>query len=431
VGLGGRPSAYLLVQYRLRAHRCEIVLARETPPCSGQTQELTMSISRRGFVKAIGLTTAGALSTSFIIGRGREESLFGPRPVRAQEPYDDGIIRISSNENARGPGESAIRAIRDAMSPRMGRGYPPDHTDDLVTAIAEMYGVEASHVIVGTGSGPILAGAARAFCSPSRHLVTAAPSYATSANTARDIGAEVREIPVDASMATDLGRMAEAAPGAGMIFLCNPNNPTGTVHGADAVEEFVREVTRVSPETRILIDEAYIDYAHDPNVRTAEPLTREFPNVFITRSLSKAHGMAGLRVGYAVGQPETVDAISNAWHLGSMNTLSAAAAAASIRDAAHIADERDENARVRTFVLDALREAGYEGHESHANFLFVDLGRPSNEFREACLAQGVRIGRDFPPMLSHSRISLGTMEEMESSVRVFRSVLAGATTAGA
>jgi histidinol-phosphate aminotransferase len=391
-----------------------------------------MKLSRRGFVKALGIGTAGALSTSFIIGRGREESAFAPRALRAQEPYDDGFIRISSNENARGPGQSAIAAIRDAMSPRMGRGYPPDHTDDLVTAIAEMYGVEDDHVIVGTGSGPILAAAARAFCSPSRHLVTAAPSYATSANTARDIGAEVREIPVDATtMATDLGRMAEAAPGAGMIFLCNPNNPTGMVHGGDAVEEFVREVARVSPETRILIDEAYIDYAHDPGVRTAEPLTREFPNVFITRSLSKAHGMAGLRVGYAVGQPETVDAISNAWNLGSMNTLSAAAAAASIRDTGHIADERNENARVRSFTLNAIREMGYDGQDSHANFIFVDLGRPSSEFREACAAQGVRIGRDFPPMLSHSRISLGTMEEMEASVRVFRNVLTGAATAGA
>jgi histidinol-phosphate aminotransferase len=114
-----------------------------------------------------------------------------------------------------------------------------------------------------------------------------------------------------------------------------------------------------------------------------------------------------------------------------MNTLSAAAAAASIRDTGHIADERNENARVRSFTLNALREVGYDGHESHANFIFVDLGRPSNEFRDACLAQGVRIGRDFPPMLSHSRISLGTMEEMEASVRVFQSVLTGATTAGA
>ena len=390
-----------------------------------------MSISRRGFVKTIGLTTAGALSTSFIIGRGREESSFGPRPLRAQEPYDDGIIRISSNENARGPGQSAIAAMRDAMSPRMGRGYPPDHTDDLVTAIAEMYGMENSNVIVGTGSGPILAGAARAFCSPSRHLVTAAPSYGTSANTARDIGAEVREIPVGADMGLDLGRMAEAARGAGMVFVCNPNNPTGTVHGGDAIEEFVREVARVSPETKVLIDEAYIDYASDPNVRTAAPLTRELPNVFISRSLSKAHGMAGLRVGYAIGQAETVDAISNAWHLGSMNTLSAAAAAASIRDSGHIADEREENARVRSFTLSAFREMGFEGQDSHANFLFLDLGRPASEFREAALAQGVRIGRDFPPMLGHSRISLGTMEEMETSVRVFRSVLTGAATAGA
>jgi histidinol-phosphate aminotransferase len=369
------------------------------------------------------------LSSSLIVGRGREAWAFEPPQERPE--YDDGLIRISSNENARGPGGSAIEAIREAMSPRMGRGYPPDHTDELVATIASTFGVGTDNVIVGTGSGPILAGATRAFCSSSRPLVTAAPTYGTPESTARRIGAAVRSIPVDASLGLDLDAMADAATGAGMIFVCNPNNPTGTAHSAGDLETFIRYVKRDSPQTAILVDEAYIDYAHDPEVRTVAPLALEFPGVFITRSMSKAHGMAGLRVGYAIGQPETVSTIRGAWELGSMNTLSAAAATASLRDADHIAEERRINAGIRRATLSAFRDMGFDGPDSHTNFVFVNLGRPASVFRDACLERGVRVGRDFPPMEgSWSRISLGTREEMETSVQVFRDVL-GSSTAGA
>lgn len=385
-----------------------------------------MSVSRRGFVRAMGVGATGVLSTPFIVGRGSEAAAF--EPARQQVVYDDGIIRISSNENARGPGQRALQAIRDAMTPRVGRGYPPDHTADLVDAIAEVRGAPTENIVVGTGSGTILAGATRAFCSADRPLVTAAPTYGTPESTARRIGVEVRSIPVDASLGLDLEAMATAARGAGMVFLCNPNNPTGTAHPAAAVEAFVRRVKRESPETAILVDEAYLDYAYDSSVRTAIPLALELPGVFVTRSMSKAHGMAGLRIGYAIGQEDTVRKISAAWELGSMNTLSAAAAAASLRDADHIAAERRENARIRDFTLQAFRDLGYEAPNMHANFVFVDLGRPAAEFRDACLEQGVRVGRDFPPLeRTHCRISLGTMEEMEASVGVFRRVLQGRT----
>jgi len=380
-----------------------------------------MSLSRRGFVGAVGLGAAGLLSTSYVVARGREAAPFEPAEDRI---WDEGIIRISSNENARGPGPSAIRALHETISPRAGRGYPPDHTDDLVSAITEIYGVEEANVAVGTGSGAILAGSVYAFCSPTKGLVTAAPTYGTTASTAERLGFPVKYVNVDGSMGLDVQAMADAAVGAGLIFFCNPNNPTGTAHPAGIVEAFVRDVKRRSPETAILIDEAYIDYAYDPGVQTAAPLALEFPGVFISRSLSKAHGMAGLRVGYMVGQPETVDAITSAWNLGSMNTLSAAAAAASLRDPQHIAEERAENARIRDFTISAFREMGYDVADSQANCIFVNVDRPASEFRDACLERGVRIGRDFPPMeRTHSRISLGTMAEMETAVEVFRKVL--------
>jgi len=381
-----------------------------------------MSLTRRGFARTVGLGTVGVLSSPFIIGRGREAAAFEPQ--LATGPDADDIIQISTNENARGPGPQTMAALHQSISVRAGRGYPPDHTNELVSTIAGVFGVERANVVVGTGSTALLAGAVHAFCSASKPLVTASPTFHTSDQTARQIGVPVQMIPVDASLGLDIGAMAEAATGAGMVFFCNPNNPTGTAHNATTVANFVRRVKRDSPDTKILIDEAYIDYTFDLAVQTAAPLTQEFPGVVITRTFSKAHGMAGLRVGYAIGQEETIDAISDAWNYGSMNTLSAAAAIASLKDPGHIDDERSENARIREFTLSAFRDMGFEARDSHTNHLFLDLGRPASEFREACLAQSVRVGRDFPPMeQTHSRISLGTMEEMEKAVDVFRSVL--------
>jgi len=217
-----------------------------------------------------------------------------------------------------------------------------------------------------------------------------------------------------------------------MIFFCNPNNPTGTVHNAAAVEKFVRRVKQSSPETRILIDEAYIDYTHDAAVKTAVPLAKELPGVLVSRSFSKAHGMAGLRLGYAIGQPETVKTIAGAWNLGSVNTLTAAAGIASLRDPKHIEEERAENARVRDFTREAFKSMGYEAADCHTNCIFVDLKRPAKEFRDACAALKVSVGRDFPPFeKTHSRITLGTMDEMRQAVQVFKKVLtASSTSAG-
>lgn len=382
-----------------------------------------MSLSRRSFVQTVGLGGAG-LSTAFIIGRGREAMAFEGGALQALQPPDDGAIHIDSNENARGPGQSSIEALHRAISPRVGRGYPPDYVGELGKTIAAHYNVGTDRVIIGTGSGPILEAGVRAFCSASKPLVTAAPSYASPEGAARRIGAQVKAIPVDREFKLDLDVMAEAARGAGLVFFCNPNNPTGTAHKFAAVEQFVRRVKQESPDTAILIDEAYIDYTYDPGVKTATPLTQELPGVFVARTFSKAHGMAGLRLGYALGQAATVRAVSQAWSLGSMNTLTSAAGITSLRDTAHIDEERKENARVRDFTLQAFRKMGYEASDCHTNCIFVNLGRPAREFRDACRKLGVSVGRDFPPMeMTHSRISLGTMDEMRKAVEVFQKAL--------
>ena len=385
-----------------------------------------MSQTRRGFVRTLGLGGAGLLSSSYIIGYGREALAWEGEAEQLPRIDDAESIKLSSNENMRGPGPRTMEALRSAITMRIGRGYPPDYSRDFVSTVADTYAVDPQNVIIGTGSGAILQAATLAFCSQTKALVTVAPTYGNPAAAAQRMGFPIKEIPVDSSFGLDLDAMADAAPGAGMVFVCNPNNPTGTVHTASDIESFVRRVKRSSPDTAILVDEAYIDYAlDDPAVQTAAPLALEYPGVFITRTFSKAHGMAGLRLGYSIGSPDTLRSIGRAWGLGSVNTLSAAAGIASLTDTAHLDEERRENARVRDFTLSVFRDMGFEATVSKTNFVFVNIRRPASVFRDGTLEQGVRVGRDFPPMENtHARISLGTMEDMQRAVQVFRNVLA-------
>ena len=382
-----------------------------------------MKITRRGFVKTLGWgTTAGVLGGTSLIQQGIYAQT---RSAAHSGIYDGGIMQLNQNESARGPGPKVLEVIKAHTTRRVGRGYSPDHVPELTNALAESYGMQSNNILLATGSTPLLEGAVHAFCAADKPLVTAGPTYATCEATARRIGAPVNSITVDKAMSVDLEATIAASKGAGLVYFCNPNNPTGTVHGPAAVENFVRRIMAASPDTRILIDEAYIAYADPALMVSAVPLTREFPNVFITRSFSKAHGLAGLRIGYAVGQQDTLNDISRAWGMGDVNMLAAVAALTAMEDKAHLEWERDENAQIRAMVTGAFRDMGFEVADSQTNHLFVNLRRPAKAFRDACLEHKISVGRDFPPMeMTHSRISLGSREEMTVAVEVFRKVLA-------
>lgn len=382
-----------------------------------------MKTTRRGFVGTIALgTTVGVLAGTSLFGKGASAQT---RADEASGVYDNGIIQLNQNESARGPGPKTMQALHSHINKRVGRGYSPDHVSELREGIANYYALETSNVQLATGSTPLLQGSVRAFCSADKKFVTPMPTYSTSLNTARQIGAATEEQPLDSSLSVNLDALAAAAPGAGLLYLCNPNNPTGTMHGPGAVEGFVRRVIREAPGTMVHIDEAYINYAKPNKIKTALPLALEFENVFITRSFSKAHGMAGLRVGYALGQEQTLAKISGAWGMGDVNMLGAIAALTALEDKEHIAWEARENAEIRDMVVGAFHEMGFEVGDSNTNHIFVNIRRPAREFREACLENKVLVGRDFPPLeKTHCRISLGSREEMKIAVEVFRKVLA-------
>ena len=389
-----------------------------------------MSLSRREFVRTLGIGGAGVLSAEFIASRGFEEAMAMGLVQERRAPRPADAIVISSNENPRGPADTALDLLRGRVNYRVGR-YP-DNVGALEDTIARKLGGKSENVLIATGSGSILEAAVLAYASASKALVNGTPSYSSPDRTAGRIKAAIKLVPVEkSSLALDLGAMADASKGAGLAFVCNPNNPTATVHSISAIAEFVKKVRATSPGTAIHIDEAYLDYAADPN-GTAAPLALEYPDVFITRTFSKAYGMAGLRLGYAFGQPATLKKLSTAWGLGSVNVLTAAAGAATLKDAAHMDVERAENKRVRDFTLNAFKEMGYTGSVSNTNFVFLNIGRPAAEFRDACAKRSVFVARDFPPMAkTHARITIGTAEEMKKAMDVFKEVLGTRSTTAA
>jgi histidinol-phosphate aminotransferase len=385
-----------------------------------------MALSRREFVRRLGAGGAAAASSAAIIGYGHEELLALGFDAQAQRPaMGPNAIRISSNENLRGPSPKVLEVLRQHPSKALGLGYPPPNVRPFQEYIATMYGAQPNNVIVATGSDAILVAAVMAYGSADRPLVTADPSYGTPVGTARRMNIPVKAIPVDAGLRIDLDAMVSAATGAGLVFICNPNNPTSTVHTLADVEQAVRTIKQRSPETGILIDEAYIDYATATGVGTTAKLALELPGVFMARTFSKAYGMAGMRIGYAIGQPDTMSRVGRAWGLGSMGELQAVAGVAALKDTAHMDWERQENRRIREWTLAEFKAMGYDAPASQTNFVFVNLRQPAAGFRDACRAQGVAVGRDFPPMeKTHTRISLGTTEDMQRAMAVFKQVLA-------
>jgi histidinol-phosphate aminotransferase len=383
-----------------------------------------MSVSRRGFLQGRVLPFSGA----FIGARGMEayqaDAAQG-RGGRSLVPPGVTEIRISSNENPLGPGKAVLDAILGRF-PEANR-YPFNSTPNdgaLTAAIASRFKVKPENIVLGGGSQEILKNAVRAFTSPTRALVTGSPSFENCPGIAKKLGHPIAEIKVDSAFRLDLDGMVAASKGAGLVFFNNPNNPTATVHGAKTVADFVARIRQSSPDTVILIDEAYHDYVTDPSYQSAVPVALETPNVFVTRTLSKAYGMAGMRVGYAIGRAETIKPLAKLQMPYNISVLGIAAAIAALGDQKHIDAERDRNTKVRAFTVNALGEAGCRTADSQGNFLFVDVGRPAKDFRDACAKQGVVIGRDFPPFeKTHVRISVGTMEEMEKATAVFRNVL--------
>jgi histidinol-phosphate aminotransferase len=387
-----------------------------------------MPLTRRNFVRTVGLGAAGALTTSFIAARGRENAIWSAIEPRLHA-VDPGMIVISSNENPMGPGKKVIDAIQAAFGADGSRpGRYSGSSRNLIDAIAKPHGVKPENIVLGCGSTQILRTVTHVFTAKDKPLVATIPTYEECADYANLMGHPIVGVALDSEFRPDLDKFAADAKGAGLVFYCNPSNPSSTYVGARATRDFLAKLTAQSPETTILLDEAYFDYVTDPDHETFIPLAVQNPRVIVARTFSKAYGMAGLRLGYAVGHADTIRKMAQ-WEAGSgtnsMNVLAMEAGIAAVeQDGAFITAERARNAAVRDFTMKWFADRGMKPAASQANFMFVNVGRPAREFREACRAKGVLVARDFPPFeKTHCRIAFGTMDEMKKAVGVFGEVL--------
>src|SRR5919197_3512039 len=262
------------------------------------------TLSRRHFVQTVGIG-AGAALTSQIWGRGRENAIWSTFEPDLQA-VERGVICIASNENPVGPGQKVLDSLRTLLEGGKKPGRYSGQMGDLTDAITGHFKVKTENVLLSEGSTEVLRAATQVFTAKTKPLVGTIPTYEECAGYAELIGNPVRGVKLNSEFKIDLDAMLAAAKGAGLVFYCNPNNPTATYVGAKATRDFLQKLSSTSPDTYVLIDEAYFDYVTEPDHETHVPVALENPHVIVARTFSKAYGMAGLRQGYAISHPETI-----------------------------------------------------------------------------------------------------------------------------
>ena len=287
--------------------------------------------------------------------------------------------------------------------------YPDKNSEALVEALAKLNNVPKEQILVGDGSGEILKLCADAFTGPSGKLVVADPTFESILAHAKENGAEVAKIPLTNSYSHDLGKMGAAAKG-GLTYICNPNNPTASITPKKEVADFIAKTPR---ETMILVDEAYFHYADSSDYESVIPMVKDHPNLLVARTFSKVYGMAGLRCGYCVAQPDAIAKLRPHQQWDSVNCMALAAAEASLKDADQVETGKRLNSEVKNFVSSQLESSGYKLVPSQANFIMFDLKRPVTPVIKALADKNVHVGRLFPAMPTHLRLTIGNNSTAE------------------
>jgi histidinol-phosphate aminotransferase len=369
------------------------------------------TITRRGFTQMLGAGAAlAALRPSFALGANSQSTRF----VRAASP----VVRLSSNENPYGPSPAALSAMTDAFG--LAWRYPDEHQDALIAELSKLHGTSADQILLGNGSGEILKLCAAAFTAPGKKIVVADPTFEAIARHARTGGADVVSIRLTADYRHDLAKML-GATGAGLVYICNPNNPTASVTPKGEVRAFLSKLPR---ETFVLVDEAYHHYVEGGDYESVVPLVKDYPNLIVARTFSKIYGMAGLRCGYSVARVETIERMRAHQTWDSVNIMALVAALASLRDVAQVEQGRKRNGEVKRYVYAELDKLGFGYIPSAANFMMIDMRREVRPVIAAMRQRGVEVGRFFPSLPNHMRVTVGTRADMESFLNAFRQVAA-------
>ena len=370
-------------------------------------------LSRRGFMGGLaaalgylGLTPGTALAQG------------GGRRAITPDQYD-AFAKLANNENNWGPPDNVMKAMTNAWKYANRYGYPDGN---LVEEIAAHHGVKTDHILLGAGSGEILDVTALAFLEGGKKVVSVEPTFAQVFQRASSIKADAIKLPLDKDYRQNMADLIKATKqdyrDVGFVYLCNPNNPTGIIVTKQEVKQLLDGIPDDVP---VLVDEAYHHFVEDPNYATAVPYVLEGRPVIIARTFSKISALAGMRLGYAVAPPALIQQM-RPYAMQSINALVKHAGVASLKDAAGQEAIRRRVTTLRTSVTRELEAHGYPSLPSQANFFMVSLGREVQPVIEEFRKKNILVGRPFPPMTQHLRVSVGTEEEMARFVTAFKEI---------
>jgi histidinol-phosphate aminotransferase len=362
----------------------------------------TPTITRRSLAGALG-AVAGATLFDTRLGR-----MAAQAAVRRGMP-DDAIL-LNSNENPYGPSVKALEAANRSGS--VANRYPDSLEDEARSAIAKHHGMTPDRIVLGCGSSEILQMADLAFTSPEKPAVVAEPTFEAVLMYARAIQAPGVKVPLTLDFRHDLPKMAAACDAkTGLVYVCNPNNPTGTIVTGDELSAFV---DKVPASTTILVDEAYHHFVEDPRYRTACDLIERHPNVVVARTFSKIYGMAGLRLGYAVGSAEKIAALASFASFSNANATVLSAAIASLAEPDLVARQRKALNDARRWLVAEMKRQGRRVIPSETNFMMIDVGGDVAPIIAEFRKKKILVGRKFPSLPNWLRITIGKPNEMEA-----------------
>ena len=370
-------------------------------------------ITRRGFAARVGAAVAA--------GRMLPEMAYAQRAmIQGNLPKD--MVWLNANENPLGPPPSSLAAMADVL-PSSGR-YHYQEVRDFYAALARSEDLQPENILAGSGSSEMLHAAVDAFTAPDRPLIVMHPTYEGPPELARAMHRPVVQVPLLPDYSADVRKIAEAADKqhGGLIYLCNPNNPTASV---TPKSEIAWLVANLPPDTVLLIDEAYIHFGESPELESALPYVRQGRDVVVARTFSKIYGMAGVRAGFVCARPALIGRMqpyrNNVLSIIAIRGVLAALA----ESRTMIPERRAVNARNRGELCVWLRERKLRYIEPQANFVMIDVGRDARDFIAKMPPLGVAVGRPFPPLDNMLRVTIGTDREMQKFRDVFWRVYQG------
>ncbi len=368
-------------------------------------------IDRRQWLKTAGLTGAFSMLSGM--------SALAAEPLTGRPRTDSDVpIRLSSNENPYGPSPKVRTAIREAFD--MACRYPFSYAGELRERLAERHGVTPDHITITAGSTEGLKVAGLLYGMAGGEIIAAEPTFKALMGYAEQFGAYVNWVLVDDQLQHDLDAMeGRITNRTSLVYVCNPNNPTGSLLPADTLRNFCELAAR---RTMVFVDEAYFDFIEDPHYPSMVDLVKAERNVIVARTFSKVYGLAGLRIGYLVARPD-ITARLREHRVAFTNTPALFAAQAALDDEEFYQFSLQKTVECRQMIYEVLDDLGRRYVPSQTNFVFFETGRPIRQLIDEMLTRGVHIGRPFPPLESWCRISTGTTEETAQFCEALRAVM--------